>query len=38
MIQGGLPTIYVSDMERAVRFYVDLLGLGLRFRAGDAWA
>ena len=27
MIDGGSVTIYVSDMERAVRFYTETLGL-----------
>lgn len=28
----------VHDMERAVRFYREVLGLTLRFRDGDNWA
>jgi catechol 2,3-dioxygenase-like lactoylglutathione lyase family enzyme len=38
VIRGGNATIYVSDMQRAVDFYVDTLGLPLVFRAGDHWA
>jgi len=38
MIQGGNATIYVSDMERAVGFYTNTLGLKLQFRAGNHWA
>lgn len=38
MIQGGTPTIYVSDMERAVTFYTRTLGLKLLEREDDAWA
>lgn len=38
MITGGNATIYVSDMDRAVRFYTDTLGLKLQNRAGDFWA
>lgn len=38
MIQGGNATIYVSDMQRAVDFYRDVLGLELVFRSGDHWA
>ena len=36
MISGGNATIYVSDMGRAVRFYVETLGFKLLERAGDA--
>jgi catechol 2,3-dioxygenase-like lactoylglutathione lyase family enzyme len=28
----------VPDMEAAVRFYTDVLGLALKFRDGDHWA
>jgi catechol 2,3-dioxygenase-like lactoylglutathione lyase family enzyme len=38
MIQGGIVTIYVSDMQRAVDFYTGTLGLRLLFRAEDHWA
>ena len=38
LIEGGGPTIYVSDLERAVRFYTQTLGLGLLYRAGDHFA
>ncbi|HEY2509247.1 MAG TPA: VOC family protein [Polyangiaceae bacterium] len=41
MISGGNATLYVADMDRAVRFYVETLGFKLRMRAGDAdddWA
>jgi catechol 2,3-dioxygenase-like lactoylglutathione lyase family enzyme len=38
MLQGALPTVFVSDMDRAVAFYTDVLGLALAFRAGDHWA
>jgi catechol 2,3-dioxygenase-like lactoylglutathione lyase family enzyme len=38
MISGGNATIYVSDMDRAVAFYTETLGLRLAFRAGDHWA
>ena len=37
-IRGGHPTIYVSDMDRAVAFYTESLGLSLVFRAGDHYA
>jgi catechol 2,3-dioxygenase-like lactoylglutathione lyase family enzyme len=29
MIAGGLATLYVSDLARAVRFYVEVLGFKL---------
>jgi catechol 2,3-dioxygenase-like lactoylglutathione lyase family enzyme len=38
VIAGGIPTIYVSDMDRAVRFYTETLGLKLLFQAGPGWA
>ena len=37
-ISGGMPTIFVSDMEAAVRFYTEALGLKLLERYGDHWA
>jgi len=38
MIAGGLATIYVTDMDRAVKFYTELLGLKLQYQAGNDWA
>ena len=38
MIEGGGPTIYVSNMDRAVEFYTEVLGLRLVSRYGDEWA
>lgn len=38
MIKGGTPTIYVSDMDRAVKFYTETLGLKLQDRYDDEWA
>jgi len=38
MIRGGNATIYVSDLDRAVRFYTQDLGLTLVFQAGGHWA
>jgi len=38
MIAGGSVTIYVSDMERAVRFYTETLGLRLMYRGGPDYA
>ena len=38
LISGGSPTIFVTEMDRAVRFYTQTLGLGLIHRAGDHFA
>jgi catechol 2,3-dioxygenase-like lactoylglutathione lyase family enzyme len=38
MITGGNVTVYVSDMDRAVAFYVNQLGLKLSQRFGNHWA
>lgn len=38
MISGGNATIYVSNMDQAVRFYSETLGLKLTNRFGDKWA
>src|SRR2546423_11093504 len=38
VLHGGNATIYVSDMQRAVEFYRDTVGLDVVFRAGDHWA
>lgn len=38
MITGGNATVYVSDMDRAVDFYVTVLGLKLGQRFGNHWA
>jgi catechol 2,3-dioxygenase-like lactoylglutathione lyase family enzyme len=38
MITGGNVTVYVSDMDRAVSFYVNQLGLKLGQRFGNHWA
>ena len=38
MITGGNATVYVSDMDRAVAFYVNQLGLKLGQRFGNHWA
>ncbi len=38
MILGGNATLYVSDMDAAVRFYTETLGMRLRFRAANHWA
>jgi predicted enzyme related to lactoylglutathione lyase len=38
MISGGNATIFVSNMDAAVRFYTEVLGLRLSNRFGDHWA
>lgn len=38
MISGGNATIYVSNMETAIRFYNEILGLKLTNRFGNEWA
>lgn len=38
MITNGIATVMVSDMNRAVEFYTQTLGLALEYRAGDHWA
>lgn len=38
MISAGNATVYVSDMDAAVRFYSETLGLRLTNRFGNAWA
>ena len=37
MITGGNATVYVSDMNRAVKFYTEVLDLKLVNRYGDDW-
>src|SRR5204863_398526 len=38
MITGGYATVYITDMDRAVAFYVDVLALKLEQRFGNHWA
>jgi catechol 2,3-dioxygenase-like lactoylglutathione lyase family enzyme len=38
IIDGGLPTIFISDMDRSVTFYTEVLELKLRERSGNDWA
>jgi predicted enzyme related to lactoylglutathione lyase len=38
MIKGGVASIYVSDFDRAVAFYRDVLGLVMRVRIDSEWA
>ena len=38
MIEAGIATVFVTDMDRAVDFYTNTLGLKLRMRADNYWA
>jgi catechol 2,3-dioxygenase-like lactoylglutathione lyase family enzyme len=38
MITGGNATVFVSNMDEAVRFYTEVLGMKLVQRYGDHWA
>jgi predicted enzyme related to lactoylglutathione lyase len=38
MISGGNATVFVSNMDRAIQFYTEVLGLKLTNRFGDNWA
>src|SRR5436305_14972595 len=38
MFYGGNVTVYVSNMDSAVRFYSETLGLRLAYRFGDQFA
>ena len=38
MFQSSIATVRVSDLSRAIRFYVDQLGLTLKEHYGDRWA
>ena len=38
MISGGTATVYVSNMDSAIRFYSEVLGLELTNRFGNHWA
>jgi predicted enzyme related to lactoylglutathione lyase len=38
MISGGNATVFVSNMDRAIQFYTEVLGLKLTNRFGDDWA
>ena len=35
LIDGGSPTVFITDMDRAVRFYTETLGLKIAYRADD---
>lgn len=38
MITGGNATVFISNMDNAVRFYTEVVGLKLTTRSGDRWA
>ena len=38
MIRGGLVTLFVHDVERALRFYIETLGMKLVEEGGKHWA
>src|SRR4051812_24483769 len=37
-ISGGMPTIFVRDMDIAIQFFTEALGLKLDARYGGQWA
>ena len=37
-IIGGNTTVFISNMDEAIRFYTEVLGLKLTFRFRDHWA
>jgi catechol 2,3-dioxygenase-like lactoylglutathione lyase family enzyme len=38
LISGGGPTVFVNDVEKAVQFYTNTLGLRLLYQAGPHFA
>ena len=38
MFTNGIATIFVTDMDRSVKFYTEVLGLKLAQRFGNHWA
>ena len=38
MINGGNASVYVTDLDRAVAFWTDAVGLPLKNRVGTTWA
>jgi catechol 2,3-dioxygenase-like lactoylglutathione lyase family enzyme len=37
-IHGGTASVYVSNMDRSIAFYRDVLGFPLLTRVGETWA
>ena len=37
-ITGAMPTLFVSNMDKSIRFFTDTMGLALKERYGDHWA
>ncbi len=38
MVSGGNATIFISNMDRAIQFYTQVLDMKLTNRFGDHWA
>lgn len=38
MLNKGIATIFVTDMDHSIRFYTEVLGLQLTQRFGEHWA
>ncbi|WP_281375569.1 VOC family protein [Haloferula luteola] len=38
LLSGGNASVYVTDMDRAVRFYTESLGFPLKVRIANEWA
>ena len=38
MVTGGNATVYISNMDAAIRFYTKILGMQLKEHFGDHWA
>ena len=38
MIKGGNASVYVTDIDRAVTFWTEAVGLPLKTRVGTTWA
>ncbi len=38
MVTGGNATVFITEMDRALRFYTDVLGMKVASHYGDNWA
>jgi len=38
MLKEGNVTVMIADMNRSIKFYVEALGLKLKYRHGEDWA